>query len=152
MDGQDKKPDAVWQILLVKAEAASKLAQLRLKKASARKNEVLNQISKLDNLLAEYRTAHSKMAENTHDTFLVANYRQFVSQLEGIKAQAAASLIACETDFEIARQNLRSVDTERIKMESLVLKASEARKISAEYAEAKSIETENLIRHNMSHL
>jgi flagellar export protein FliJ len=152
MNEQYKNNAAVWQTLLIKAEASSKVAQLRLIKANAARREALTQISKLDDLLLEYKQAHSQALKAASDTFLVSNYRQFVSQLEGIKAQASDSLNNFEAECENARQELRSVDVERQKMESLALKASKTQERLAEYRDTKVVETENLIRHNTSNL
>ena len=128
------------------------MAQLRLIKANTARREALTQISRLDDLLVEYKRAHSQVLREASDTFLVSNYRQFVSQLEGIKAQASESLSNFETECETARRNLKSVDVERQKMESLASKASKMQKRLVEYRDTKVVEAENLIRHNMSNL
>lgn len=143
-----KSPKAVWDSLLVKAQAAVRQAQLSLTTAHQQKQEAVIRSEKIDRLLLEYNQRLNDLQQRSHNTAEARNYRQFIVQLQSISGQAKSAIDGLEVDCKEARSKLQAADVERLKVESLAQRAHEKIQKQEAYLEQKATESENLIMYN----
>ena len=141
-------PKAVWDSLLVKAQAAVRQAQLSLTNVHQQKQEAVVRGEKIDRLLLEYNQRLNELQRRSHNTAEVRNYRQFIVQLQSIAGQAKSAIDGLEVDCKEARSKLQIADLERLKVESLAQRAREKYQKEEAYLEAKATESDNLIMYN----
>lgn len=141
-------PKAVWDSLLVKAQAAVRQAQLSLTNVHQQKQEAVVRSEKIDQLLLEYNQRLNDLQQRSHNTAEARNYRQFIVQLQSIAGQAKSAIDGLEVDCKEARSKLQAADLERLKVESLAQRAHEKYKKEEAYLEAKATESDNLIMYN----
>ena len=141
-------PKAVWDSLLVKAQAAVRQAQLSLTNVHQQKQEAVVRSEKIDQLLLEYNQRLNDLQQRSHNTAEARNYRQFIVQLQSIAGQAKSAIDGLEVDCKEARSKLQAADLERLKVESLAQRAHEKYQKEKAYLEAKATESDNLIMYN----
>ena len=141
-------PKAVWDSLLVKAQAAVRQAQLSLTNVHQKKQEAVVRSEKIDRLLLEYNQRLNDLQQRSHNTAEARNYRQFIVQLQSIAGQAKSAIDGLEVDCKEARSKLQIADLERLKVESLAQRAREKYQKEEAYLEAKATESDNLIMYN----
>jgi flagellar export protein FliJ len=143
-------PKAVWDSLLVKAQAEVKQAQLSLTHAHQQKQQAVHRCEKIERLLLEYSQRLNELQQRSHNSAEARNYRQFIVQLQAIAGQARSAIEGLEVDCIDARSNLQAADLERLKVESLAQRAREKLQRETSYLEAKATESDNLIMYNSS--
>ena len=141
-------PKAVWDSLLVKAQAAVRQAQLSLTNVHQQKQEAVVRSEKIDRLLLEYNQRLNDLQQRSHNTAEARNYRQFIVQLQSIAGQAKSAIDGLEVDCKEARSKLKAADLDRLKVESLAQRAHEKYQKEEAYLEAKTTESDNLIMYN----
>ena len=141
-------PKAVWDSLLVKAQAAVRQAQLSLTNVHQQKQEAVVRSEKIDRLLLEYNQRLNDLQRRSHNTAEARNYRQFIVQLQSIAGQAKSAIDGLEVDCKEARSKLQAADLERLKVESLAQRAHEKYQKEKAYLEAKATESDNMIMYN----
>jgi len=141
-------PKAVWDSLLIKAQAAVRQAQMSLTSAHQQKQEAIVRSEKIDQLLLEYNQHLNDLQRHSHNSAEARNYRQFIVQLQSISGQAKRAIDGLEIDCKEARSILREADLEKLKVESLAQRAREKYLKEQIYREAKATESDNLIMYN----
>ena len=146
----NNSPKAVWDSLLVKAQASVRQAQLSLTNAHQQKQQAIVRSEKIDRLLLEYNQRLNDLQSRSHNTAEARNYRQFIVKLQSIARQAKSAIDGLEVDCKEARSILQAADLEKLKVESLAQRAYEKYRQEETYREAKATESDNLIMYNAS--
>jgi len=140
----------VWDVLASKAKAEVRQAQSRFDNARAREEQGIDRDHKVDLMLVEYSEQLNVIQAKTHSTTEAANYRQFIVQLQSIKADSSRELLMYRADRTAASKQLLLAEQERQKYEQLAERAQTKQRVALMRQETKEAEMQSMMQFNLS--
>ena len=139
----------VWDVLASKAQAEARQARFRYDNALSRKEKAIERDQKVDQMLVEYAEKLNLIQRRTHSTNEAANFRQFLVQLQSIKADSSRELALYQRDCDAASKVLQMAEQERQKYEQLAERAREKRHSLLARRETKETEVQSMMQFNL---
>ncbi len=140
---------AVWDVLTSKAQAEARQARFRYDNALSRKEQAIARDQKVDQMLVEYAEKLNVIQGRAHSTTEAANFRQFLVQLQSIKADSSRELALYQHDCDAASKVLRLAEQERHKYEQLAERANQKQRALVARRETKEAEVQSLMQFNL---
>ena len=140
---------AVWDVLTSKAQAEARQARFRYDNALSRKEQAIARDQKVDQMLAEYAEKLNVIQGRAHSTTEAANFRQFLVQLQSIKADSSRELALYQHDCDAASKVLRLAEQERHKYEQLAERANQKQRALVARRETKEADVQSLMQFNL---
>jgi len=139
----------IWDVLASKAQAEARQARFRYDNALSRKEKAIERDQKVDQMLVEYAEKLNLIQRRTHSTNEAANFRQFLVQLQSIKADSSRELALYQRDCDAASKVLQMAEQERQKYEQLAERAREKRHSLLARRETKETEVQSMMQFNL---
>lgn len=139
----------VWDVLASKAEAQARQARFRYDNAISRKEQAIARDQKVDHMLVEYAEKLNEIQRESHSTTEAANFRQFLVQLQGIKADSSRELALYQHDCDAAAKILQLAEQERQKYEQLAERAKQKQRTLFAHRETKEAEVQSMMQFNL---
>lgn len=139
---------AVWDVLTSKAQAEARQARFRYDNALSRKEQAIARDQKVDQMLVEYAEKLNVIQGRAHSTTEAANFRQFLVQLQSIKADSSRELALYQHDCDAASKVLRLAEQERHKYEQLAERANQKQRALVARRETKEADVQSLMQFN----
>lgn len=140
---------AVWDVLTSKAQAEARQARFRYDNALSRKEQAIARDQKVDQMLVEYAEKLNVIQSRAHSTTEAANFRQFLVQLQSIKADSSRELALYQHDCDAASKVLRLAEQERHKYEQLAERANQKQRALVARRETKEADVQSLMQFNL---
>ncbi|MDB2594576.1 flagellar FliJ family protein [Porticoccaceae bacterium] len=140
---------AVWDVLTSKAQAEARQARFRYDNALSRKEQAIARDQKVDQMLVEYAEKLNVIQGRAHSTTEAANFRQFLVQLQSIKADSSRELALYQHDCDAASKVLRLAEQERHKYEQLAERANQKQRALVARRETKEADVQSLMQFNL---
>jgi len=140
---------AVWDVLTSKAQAEARQARFRYDNALSRKEQAIARDQKVDQMLVEYAEKLNVIQGRAHSTTEAANFRQFLVQLQSIKADSSRELALYQHDCDAASKVLRLAEQERHKYEQLAERANQKQRALVVRRETKEADVQSLMQFNL---
>ena len=140
---------AVWDVLTSKAQAEARQARFRYDNALSRKEQTIARDQKVDQMLVEYAEKLNVIQGRAHSTTEAANFRQFLVQLQSIKADSSRELALYQHDCDAASKVLRLAEQERHKYEQLAERANQKQRALVARRETKEADVQSLMQFNL---
>ena len=140
---------AVWDVLTSKAQAEARQARFRYDNALSRKEQAIARDQKVDQMLVEYAEKLNVIQGRAHSTTEAANFRQFLVQLQSIKADSSRELALYQHDCDAASKVLRLAEQERHKYEQLAERVNQKQRALVARRETKEAEVQSLMQFNL---
>ena len=140
---------AVWDVLTSKAQAEARQARFRYDYALSRKEQAIARDQKVDQMLVEYAEKLNVIQGRAHSTTEAANFRQFLVQLQSIKADSSRELALYQHDCDAASKVLRLAEQERHKYEQLAERANQKQRALVARRETKEADVQSLMQFNL---
>ena len=140
---------AVWDVLTSKAQAEARQARFRYDNALSRKEQAIARDQKVDQMLVEYAEKLNVIQGRAHSTTEAANFRQFLVQLQSIKADSSRELALYQHDCDAASKVLRLAEQERHKYEQLAERVNQKQRALVARRETKEADVQSLMQFNL---
>lgn len=144
-----KAQTPVWDVLASKAQAEARQARFRYDNALSRKEKAIERDQKVDQMLVEYAEKLNRIQRRTHSTNEAANFRQFLVQLQSIKADSSRELALYQRDCDAASKVLQLAERERQKYEQLADRAREKQHRLLARRETQETEVQSMMQFNL---
>jgi flagellar export protein FliJ len=139
----------VWDVLASKAQAQARQARFHFDNALSRKEQAIARDQKVDQMLVEYAEKLNVIQRQSHSTTEAANFRQFLIQLQSIKADSSRELALYQHDCDAASKRLQLAEQERHKYELLAERAQQKQRALSARRDTKEAEVQSMMQFNL---